>query len=714
MVATVEDGRLTKLRPDRDNPVSRGFACPKGIAFTEVHNDPDRLLHPLKRTPSGDFERVSWDAAMADITARLKAVAARHGTDAVGWYFGNPSAFSASHTLWVGMFLEMLGTPHAYSAGSQDVNNRFAASQLLYGTQVVAPVPDLERTDLLVIIGANPVVSHGSVVTAPRFKDHLLGIVDRVGRVLVIDPRRTETARAFDWLPVTPDGDAFLLLAILQTLFSEGLARTDQATGAAALAALAEPFTPEAVEPHTGIDPETVRALARDLARTERASLYGRTGTCLGRSGTLTTFLLDAVNLVAGNLDAEGGALFGDTGIPGLRTLTGVAQRVLGIGYAARHSRIGGLPTVLGQAPASVMAKEITTPGRGQLRALFVSAGNPVLSVPNGEELEAALDELDLMVSLDIYVNETNAHADYVLPATTMYEREDFPIAFQTLQTTPFRQATPRVVEPAGEAREEWTVIDELMRAMWRRSPGLMLLEAARRARVPATPRRLVDGMIRLAAGGLGRGGLSFEKLVRDHPHGVKLADHIPTGGLRKSIVHRDRKVHLDHEEIAAEVRRLGRRAPEPDFPLSLIGMRELRSENSWMHTAPLLVRGGRTHTARMHPDDAAALGLADGDGVRISSRSASIELPVTLTDDIKPGVVAIPHGWGHKGTGRWRKANAVGGVNVNQLMSTDPDDLERLAGMAHLNGVPVRAEPLGERVPAVEGERLGVGAQPA
>ncbi len=697
MVATVEDGRLTKLRPDRDHPVSKGFACPKGIAFAEIHNDPDRVLQPLRRTPDGSFEPVSWDDAMADIKRRLRDIVDEHGGSSVGWYFGNPSVFSASHALWLVAFMNMLGSPHSFSAGSQDVNNRFAASQLLYGTQLAAPVPDLARTDLLVIIGANPLVSHGSIVTAPRFKDELHGIVAREGRVLVIDPRRTETAKAFEWQPIIPDGDAFLLLAMINVLFEEGLAQTAQATGSEALRALADPFTPEATEAHTGIDAATVRALTRELAVTERASVYGRTGTCLGRSGTLTSFLLDAVNLLAGNLDVEGGAMFGDLGMPGFRTLTGLAQRLLPVGYGARSTRVGGFPTVLGTEPASLMAKEITTAGPGQVRALFVSAGNPVLSVPDGEELEGALESLELMVSLDLYVNETNAHADYVLPATTMYEREDFPLAFQTLHTTPFRQATARVVEPAGEAREEWTVIDELMRTLWRASPVLAAAAFGRRAlglvRQRVTPRHLIDAAIRLAEGGTLRGGLSFDRLIEDHPHGVKLAEHLRPDRLGDTVVRRDRKVALDHPEIAAEVARLQEREADPAFPLRLIGMRELRSENSWMHNAPLLLRGGRTHTARMHPDDAARAGVGEGEAIRISSSRGAIELPVTLTDDLMPGVVAVPHGWGHKGTGRWRRANAVGGANVNQLMSTDPEDLERLAGMAHLNGVPVRAE---------------------
>ena len=714
MVATVEDGRLLRLRPDPDHPLSQGFACPKGIAFEQVHNDPDRVLHPLKRRPGGapgEFERVSWDEALADITARLRAIHDAHGPQAIGWYWGNPGAFSASHTLWLAAFMTLLGSSHLFTAGSQDVNSRFVASHLLYGAPLAVPIPDLARTDLLVVLGANPLVSHGSVLTSPRIKESLHGIVRRGGRVVVVDPRRTETARAFEWLPITPDGDAWLLLSLLHVLFAESLADEDaiarQASGADALRALAEPFTPEASEPHSGVPAATVRELARALATTSRAALYGRTGTCLGRHGTLVSFLLDAVNLVAGNLDCEGGAMFGTLGLPGERRLMQLAPKLLPIGYDHRRNRLGAFPEVLGSEPAPLMAKEIATPGPDQIKALFVSAGNPVLSVPNGDELEAALPRLELCVSLDLYVNETNAHADYVLPATTMYERADFPLPFQAYLTTPFRQATEAVVPPAGEAREEWETIDVLMRALARRSRGLAALQLVRRVLALAgrrlEPRPLLDLVVRLAEGGdrlgLRPGGLTLKRLTGRHPHGKVLRPHLRAGVLRRVVLHRDRRVALDQPEIAQEVADLRARAAAQageEFPLRLIGMRELRSENSWMHNAPLLLRGGRRQRARMHPADAAALGLAEGDGVRLTTRHGAIELPVALTEDLKPGVVAVPHGWGHKGTGGWRRANAAargGGVNVNLLMSSEPEDLERLAGMAVLNGVPVRAE---------------------
>ncbi|GFG52203.1 formate dehydrogenase [Mycolicibacterium agri] len=708
MIATVEDGRLLALRPDKTHPLSAGFACQKGIAFTEVVNDPDRLTTPMRRGLDGSFTPVSWDEAMSDIAARLSDIHRRHGAGGIAWYFGNPGAFSYSHTLWLPMFVAATGMRmHLFTAGSQDVNNRFVASQLLYGSALAMPVPDALRTDFLVVMGANPVVSHGSVLTVPRIKDRMHDIVKRGGRVLVIDPRRTETAAQFEWLGIVPDGDAFLLLSVLHVLFDEGLADrariARQADGLDWLQRLAAPFSPEATAQHTGIAPDTVRSLARDLARTPRAAVYGRVGTSTGQNGTLTTYLIDAVNLVAGNLDVAGGSMFGRLGMPCERWLNIPGAALLRAVYRRRRSRIGGFPSVLMSEPAGLMAKEMTMPGRGQIKALFISAGNPVLSVPNGDELEEAMRGLELTVGIDLYVNETLAHCDYVLPAASMYERDDFPLAFQTLQPTPFRQATEAVVAPVGQARTEWEIIDELMARMWRRTPTLALLAAVRKlfglfgSRL--SPRLLVDAVIRLGDDGdrfgLRRGGLTFSRLAAEHPHGKVLARNLRAGVLADVVVYRGRKMRLRHREIADQVAALSRRRSPQNYPLRLIGMREARSENSWMHNSPLLMRGERTQRALMHVDDAAELHIDDGDVVRVLSEHGEIAVPVAATKDIVAGVIAIPHGWGHKGTGGWRLANSAGGANVNRLMSSAPEDIEALAGMARLTGVPVRVEPV-------------------
>ena len=667
MVATVEGDRVVKLRPDPDHPLSAGYACPKGIAFPGVQEDEDRVTHPLRRTPSGDFERVSWDDALDDIAQRLGALP----RESIGWYLGNPAAWSFGHAVWAKGFVDALGSPHFYSSGSQDVNNRFAASALMYGTPLLVPIPDVERTDFLFVVGANPFVSNGSVFSVPRVRDRFRAVVARGGRVVVVDPRRTETAREFEHVPILPDGDAWLLLSMLHVIGPSD----------APLAELVAPFAPEATSSRTGVDPSVVRALARDLAAAPSAAIYGRTGSCLGSHGTLVAFLLDALAVVTGNLDRPGGSLFAEPAVD----LDGTMQRYGMASYGARRSRIGGFPDVLGQLPATLMAPEIETPGRGQLRALIVSAGNPVLSVPDGRALERAFDSLDLLVSLDFYVNETGRHADYVLPATTFLEREDVPVAFLPFFVKPFIQWSDRVVPPRGEAREEWEVIDDLARRMGVAPYSVPPLRWLARLGIRLSPTRLLDLMLRA-----GPRRLSLARL-RSSPHGLLLGEHHATGRLPKSPALTPPEIVREIESLAASP------PPDPGLPLRLVGMRELRSHNSWMHNVEKLMRARDGQAVRMHPSDAASRSLSDGDRVCIRSASGEVEgVPVLVTDEMTPGVVALPHGWGHRGG--WRRANAAGGVNVNDLASAAPDSLERLAGMSMLNGIPVEVEALAAR----------------
>jgi len=697
LVATVEDGTVTRLRPDPDHPLSRGQACPKGIAFVDIQNDPDRVLHPLKRNAQGEFERVSWESALDDIVARLRRIP----RDSIGGYLGNPPAFSYSHVVWFGAFLQALGTKHSYSAGSQDINSRFAASALLYGTVTQLPFPDLPRTDFLLIVGGNPLVSHGSALNAPRIKDQLSGIAKRGGRVVVVDPRRTETARAYEHVQVRPDADAWLLLSMLHVIFGEGLADEaairEQTVGVDSLRRAAEQYPPEETEAMTGVPADDVRRLARDFATAPSATAYGRTGSCLGRHATLVGALIDVLAIVTGNLDRAGGTLFSRGVIP----VEEVAERVGLATFATGQSRLGGFADVLGTFPAVLMADEITTPGDGQLRALFVSGGNPIISVPNGPKLAEALPQLDLMVSLDLYVNDTNRYADYILPATTWLEREDFPIAIASAAPTPFIQVAEPVVPPRGEARQEWQVYDEIATRIGVEPLGVGVLQklAPLTTRMPvrATPRFLLELLLRVGPYGdrfgLRRGGLNPRKL-RKHPHGIVLDAYAATG-LRKHVVrHRHGLVHLDPPALVEELERLGdRHQDDPEFPLRLIGLRELRSHNSWMHNSPTLMKGARRkHQARINPIDADAAGVLDGAQVRIRSRFGEIETLALVTDEVGPGTVAVPHGWGHEGGG-WELANKSGGANTNRLASSELADVERLAGMAHLNGIAVALE---------------------
>jgi formate dehydrogenase len=701
MVATVRDGQVTKLRPDAEHPLSRGAACPKGIAMLEIHADPDRLLHPLRRRAHGSgFEQVSWDEALDDIGTRLSTIRAEHGGGAIGWYMGNPGAFSYSHPVWVKGFLDALGSQHYYTASSQDVSNRFAASAMLYGSPAVIPIPDLDHTDLLLVIGANPYVSHASLLTAPRIREDLNAITARGGRVVVVDPRRTETARAFEHVAIRPDTDAWLMLALLHVLFAEELvdraALATQAAGTGWLETVVRAVTPQDAAGHTGIPAQDIVALARDLAAAPSAAVYGRTGSCLGRFGTLVSFLMDAVNVTTGNLDRRGGAVFG---LPAI-SLDDLAEKTGLDTYGAKRSRVGGFPDVLGAMPAALIPREITTPGEGALRALLVSAGNPVLSVPDATSMRGALGQLDLMVSIDLYLTETNQEADYILPATSFLEREDLPLAVLAFARTPYVQWTEAMVEPAGEARQEWEIIEAIADRMGITPSSDKALRALGRLGIRISPRRMADVLLRTGPEGdlfgLRRRGprLTLAK-VAARPHGIRLADRLPTGILRQKVRHGDRRVHLDPPAIAGELERLladGRAVPDPDYPMRLIGLRELRSHNSWMHNSPKLMAGsGRTHAARVHPDDARALGVADGGTMRIVSKDGAIQVAVKVTDELTPGVVAVPHGWGHRGG--WQVANGAGGVNVNVLAGSAPEDLEPLAGMAFLNGIRVRLE---------------------
>ncbi len=702
MIATVEGDKLVSLRPDKDHLLSQGYACPKGLAYPKLQNDPDRVLYPMKRQPDGSFERVRWDDAMADIIKRLRRIKGEYGGNAVATYVGNPAALNYSNGLWMQTLVRALGQPHMFTAGSQDTNSRFAASAMLYGIPTAIAIPDVEDMELFVVLGANPLVSHGSLFSLPRMKYAMADLVKRGGRVVVVDPRRTETASKFEWQPIVPDTDAWLLLSLLHVLFEEGLEDTaalKAARGAEELRSLVVGFAPEDTESKTGIAAADVRALARELAA-RKAMIYGRTGTCLGSSSTLVNFLMDAVNLASGNLDTRGGAVFGDSPMP---VLEEAGYRMGLLTYDARRSRIGDFPDMLGSEPAAMMAPEILTPGDGQIRALIVTAGNPVLSTPNGPDLEKALQQLELMVSLDLYINETNAHADYVLPGTAMYEREDAPLFSLTFFTKPFFQVTEAVVPPAGEARPEWQVIDEIARGLGAKPDALLPIRIVSaigdRMRGRLTPKIALDAIIRTGKHGdrfgVRPGGLSFKKLRDKHPHGYLYADRQPVGRITKVVRHKDKRIHLDHPTISAEVARLAARTDDPTYPLRLIGMREMRSENSWFHNVMSDKR--HQHAARLHPSDAAELGVEDGGLIRVTSKTGWIELPACLTDDIKPGVVAIPHGWGHKGTGGWRNANANPGANVNELASSAPEDLEPLVGMSHLSGIPIKVEAVTE-----------------
>jgi anaerobic selenocysteine-containing dehydrogenase len=722
LTLTVTDDRVTHARGDREHVLSHGFVCPKGAAFPQLLDDPDRLRRPLLRV-DGELREVGWDEAFAAVEAGLTAARAG-GPDAVAVYLGNPNVHTMAGGLYVGPLVRALGTRNVFSASTVDQMPKHVSSGLLYGDPNAIPVPDLDRTDLLVLLGANPWESNGSLCTAPDFPGRLRAIRARGGRFVVVDPRRTRTAAAADeHLAIRPGTDALLLFALVHTLFDEDLVRlgrlAEHVTGVDEVRELAGAFAPERVADRCALPATRIRDLARELAAAPTAAVYGRIGTSTVAFGTLTSWLVDVVNVLTGNLDRPGGAMF--------PLAAHQRPRAGGPGRGFRtgrwSSRVRGLPEVKGELPVATLADEITTPGQGQVRALVTVAGNPVLSTANSVRLDRALASLDFMVSVDPYLNETTRHADVVLPPPDPARSGHYDFAFLTLAVRNMASYHPPTLPPRPDALDECDILARLAliaagqgaaadpALLHERLLGEALTGAAEGLGRPADElralvtgerpaERLLDVRLRLGAYGDLFGqrpdGLSLARLL-DRPHGVDLGALRPRlpGVLRTP----SGTVELCPPAIAADVARLRAARDAPPEGFVLVGRRHLRSNNSWMHNVPALVKGRDRCTLQVHPEDVAKLGLVDGGPARVSSRVGSIVVPVESTPDTMPGVVSLPHGWGHDVPGtRQAVARAHAGVNSNVL--TDETDIDPLSGNLVLNGIPVRVEPVPE--PAV------------
>ncbi len=684
---------ITAIRGDHDDPLSRGHVCPKAVALQDLHDDPDRLRTPLARR-GGSWVPVSWEEAFAEAALRLAAVRRAHGRNAVGVYQGNPTVHNHGALLYAQLFVQALGTRSRYSATSVDQLPHMLASLLMFGHQLLLPVPDLDRTQFLLMLGANPLASNGSLMTAPGVRRRLLELRRRGGRLVVVDPRRTETAAIADLhLFIRPGCDALFLMALLRTLFEEGLVRpgrlADFTDGAEALRAASEPFAPERVAPRVGIDAPAIRELAREFARAARAVAYGRVGVSTQEFGGLCCWLLNALNVLTGNLDRAGGSMFARPAVDIVALAARFGQR----GHFDKgRSRVRGLPEFGGEYPAQTLAEEIETEGLGQLRALVTSAGNPVLSTPNGARLERALGRLEYMVAIDFYLNETTRHAHLILPPTSPLERDHYDLVFHALAVRNTAKYSPALYAAGADARHDWQILLELARRLdaidgrlgWRKRLGYATLERL-------GPAGVVDLLLRFGPYGsrfnpFGR-GLSLRRL-RERPHGVDLGPLEPC--LPERLYTKARKIDLAPQRLLADVARLERTlANGAANGLLLIGRRELRSNNSWMHNSERLVRGKEPCTLLMHPEDAAARGLIHGQRVRLSTRAGQAFAPLEVSDAVMPGVVSLPHGWGHGRDGiRLRVAARRPGASLNDL--TDEQGADALCGTALLNGVPV------------------------
>lgn len=690
---TVDHDRVTRIEGDPDDVLSHGYICPKATALAALHHDPDRLRRPMRRVGDG-FEEIGWDEALALAGERLRAVRRRHGRDAIAMYLGNPAAHSSSVVYGIALRVALL-TRKFYSASSIDQFPQEFAAWKMFGSNVLMPIADIDRTDRLLILGANPAVSNGSITTMPDARGRIAAIRRRGGSVVVVDPRRTETARLADeHVAVSPGGDPYLLLGMLHTILADGTgpaSGTVPLTGIEELAELVAPCTPEAMAPRAGVDADTIRRLARDHAAARSAIAYARIGVCHQVTGTLTHWLVNTLNAVTGNLDRPGGQMFAT---PPIDAATLV--RLLGSGHGMWSNRTGEHQSFRTELPVVGLADEILGDGPdsvGPVRALITYAGNPVLSTPQGGRLDDALDSLDFFVAVDMYLTETSRHADLILPPVSHLEREEFDFLFPVFSVRNNARFNARVFEPAADALEDWQILSRLT---------LEVLPLPLRSRLTRPLRALLDRLSPLRLGALGvltgphgvlrrgRRGLTLGK-IRHTPGGVDLGPLQPR--LRSLLATRDRRVHLAPPEFVAETRRLlaetENSSQEPEFDLRLIGRRHLRSNNSWLHNIPTMVKGRDRCTVLMHPDDAASRSLVHGQPVTVRSRIGSIVVPVEVSDEIRAGTVAIPHGWGHdeKGVG-WSTAAAHPGANVNLLH--DPAVTDTFTGNAAVNATMV------------------------
>ncbi|GAB1640594.1 molybdopterin oxidoreductase family protein [Krasilnikovia sp. MM14-A1259] len=717
---TIADERIVAARGDADHVFSRGFVCPKGATFGQLSQDPDRLRRPLVRRGDRHVE-VSWDEAYRAIEAGLGPILRQHGPQSVAVYLGNPNVHTMAGGLYLSPLLRALGSRNIFSASTVDQMPKHVSSGYLYGSPLAIPVPDVDRTDLLLVLGANPWESNGSLATAADFPGRLKALQARGGRFVVVDPRRTRTAEhADDHVAIRPGTDAFLLFGIVHTLFAEHLvdlgALAGHVTGLGQVGELAQAFTPERAAAACGVPAERIRGLARDLAAATTAAVYGRIGTCTVEFGTLTSWLVDVVNVLTGNLDSPGGVMFP------LAAHLRPHARSGGKGFTVGrwHSRVRGLPEVKGEFPVATLADEIETPGDGQVRAFVTVAGNPVLSTPNSGRLDRALGGLDFMVSVDPYLNETTRHADVVLPPTDAARKGHYDFSFLALAVRNFAAYSPPVLPADAGGMDECDILARLTllvtghgadadpaalhEQMLQQTLQRVAAAAPNSGRTAEELRAMVDGEhpaerlldVALRTGAYGDGfgarpdGLSLTRLLA-HPHGVDLGPLRPR--IPEVLQTPSGTVELCPAPLAADVERLRGALDRPHEDLVLIGRRHLRSNNSWMHNVPALVKGRDRCTLQMHPVDAARLALADGEDARIASRAGVVSAPVEVTDRVMPGVVSLPHGWGHDLPGtRMAVAAAHPGVNSNVL--TDEFAIDPLSGNSVLNGIPVEVKP--------------------
>jgi len=725
---TVRDEKVLSIRGDKENVFSKGFICPKGTTLSALHEDPDRLRKPLVKR-NGQHVEVSWQEAWDEVERGLMDVIKNHGRASIGTYVGNPNAHNLAPLLYNRAWMQALGTSQHFSASSVDQLPKQIASAYMFGTVTSIAIPDLDRTDYILMLGANPYVSNGSLCTAPDFPGRLEAMRARGGKLVVVDPRRSRTAeKADEWLGIRPNTDALFLAAIAHTILQSGRADVGDhlrpyIAGFDQLPNALKAFTPEAVAVATGIDAATIKRIALELCDAPTAIVYGRIGTTTVSFGTTASWLVDLINAITGNLDKPGGVMF-PLPATGGQTSKGESGRGRGFRMGRKLSRVRNFPEAMGEFPTSLLAEEILTPGEGQIKAMVTLAGNPILSTPNGEQIERAFSSLDFMVSIDIYLNETSRHADVILPPPSHLERSHYDVVFTSFAVRNIANYSGAIFDREPDQPDEWQILAKLAGIAQGYGSNVdssavddaifsaLLSKALEdkysnihgrdeeeiKAIVTATgnrgPERILDTLLRTGpygdAFGANPEGINLQTL-RDNPHGFDLGALQPR--LPDALRTPSGKVELAPAEILADLVRLEAAMHDVDSDeFLLVGRRHLRSNNSWMHNIEALVKGKSRCTLQIHPDDASRLGIVDGGRVRVTSRVGTIDVDAEVTQDIRSDVVSLPHGWGHglRGT-NMQIAAERSGTNTNIL--TDQEQMDPLSGNAVLNGIPVTVE---------------------
>lgn len=706
--ATIEGDRVVALEPDEEHVVSKGYSCIKGLRYHEIHHSPDRLRAPLKRV-GGRFEEISWEQALDEIGAKVRQLVKDHGGDSVSAYLGNPIAFSLLPPVLTAAFLQGLGSRNLFQTGSQDCNNKFAAAQRVYGFPFIQPFPDVDRTQCLIMIGSNPAVSRASFMQLPDPIRRLRAIEGRGGKVFLVNPRRTETAKQMGTqVFIRPDTDVYFLLSFLHEVVRRDAIDHERVglhmKGLDALQKVSESWPPERSSEITGISAETLRAMVDAYTQADGAALFLSTGVNQGSQGTLAFWIQEAINAITGNLDRLGGTLVG------YGYIKDFPRHARKSGHTMRDdvSRIGQLPSVVDTFPAGLMADEILTPGEGQVRAMVCLSGNPLLTVPNSNgRLEEALKALELLVVIDIFRNETANHAHYILPGTSAFQRPDLPFVFQSLmgaQPIPYVQYTDALLPPEGEQRDETMILLQLAAACGSTLFGSRMVDGFLNGwmglgKLPAVGSRLgltPERFLGLMARAFRLGSLSS---LRNEPHGRLLEANQGQDFLGQRVVTGDGLVNLAPVELVEAARNLEATFEQERtqrHKLKLISKREQHSHNSWLHNHPRFVEGKRsTNYLYMNPSDGKTAGVESGAMVEVRSSAGSVRLPVQLTDEMMVGAVALPHGWGHQAADGLSVASQTTGANANLLAADGPDALEYFSGMAKLNGIWVEVTPV-------------------